>query len=105
MTQLSWEGPVTRMLGLLAARFEDWERAVAHFEDAIERSRRLGARPHHARIQYELGRALMTRGRLADRVEPSRCSAPQCPKGRRWGCRGWCSSRVRDSRAWVVWAP
>jgi len=68
MTQMSWEGPVTRMLGLLATRFEECDRAVAHFEEAIERSRRLGARPHHARIQYELARTLVHRGRAADRA-------------------------------------
>ena len=45
------------MLGLLAARLERWDEARAHFEEAIARCRRLGARPYLARTEYEYGRA------------------------------------------------
>jgi hypothetical protein len=67
MSQMSWEGPVVRLLGLLAARLEDWDRATAHLEEAIERVGRLGARTHQARARYELARTLVMRGRAADR--------------------------------------
>ncbi len=66
MTQAQWEGPVARLLALLAARLEQWDLAVSHFEDALARLRRLDARPHLARTQYEFGRALLQRGRAAD---------------------------------------
>lgn len=66
MTQVCWEGPITRLLGLLAARLERWDVAIAHFEDAIARVRRLGARPHAARLDYELGRTLVMRGLASD---------------------------------------
>ncbi len=66
MTQFQWEGPVARLLALLAARLERWDDAGLHFEDAILRLRRLQARPHLARAQYEFGRALQERGRAED---------------------------------------
>jgi tetratricopeptide (TPR) repeat protein len=67
MTHMSWHGPVVRLLALLAARCERWDESLAHFEDAIARVRRLGARPHLARTEYELGRTLLVRGLTADR--------------------------------------
>ena len=67
MTHMSWHGPVVRLLALLAARCERWDESIAHFEDAIARVRRLGARPHLARTEYELGRTLLARGLTADR--------------------------------------
>jgi hypothetical protein len=66
MSYMSWEGPSSRLLGLLAASLERWDEATAHFEDAIARCRRLGARPYLARTEYEHGRALLARGRAAD---------------------------------------
>ena len=62
MSYMSWEGPWTRILGLLAAYLERWDDAGAHFEDAIARCRRMEARPALARIEYEFGRALLARG-------------------------------------------
>jgi hypothetical protein len=67
MTQIQWEGPVSRLLGLLAARLERWDDAVAQFEDAIGRLRVLAAHPHLARAQYELGRILDGRAAAGDR--------------------------------------
>ena len=74
MSYLSWEGPWTRVLGLLAASLEQWDEACAYFEDAIARCRRLGARPLLARTEYEYGRALLTRGDR-DRARPLIVSA------------------------------
>jgi hypothetical protein len=59
------------VIGLVAAYLERWDEATAAFEDAIARCRRLGARPYLARTEYELGRALIARGRPAD-VERAR---------------------------------
>jgi tetratricopeptide (TPR) repeat protein len=67
MTQMQWEGPVGRILALLAARLERWDDAITHFEDALARLRRLDARPWLARTQYEFGRTLLTRGAPGDR--------------------------------------
>ena len=63
MSYLRWEGPWARVLALLAASLERWDEASAHFEEAIARCRRLGARPYLARTEYEYGRALIARGR------------------------------------------
>ncbi|MEP6655067.1 MAG: hypothetical protein ABJA82_17010, partial [Myxococcales bacterium] len=68
MTQVQWEGPVVRLLALLAARLGRWEAAVPHFEDAVARLRRLDARPHLARALYEFGRSLLQRGQPDDRA-------------------------------------
>jgi tetratricopeptide (TPR) repeat protein len=66
MTQMQWDGPFARILALLAARLERWDEAIVHFEDAISRLRRLDARPLLARTQYELARALRSRGHADD---------------------------------------
>lgn len=66
MTALQWEGPVPRLLALLEARLGRWAPAEAHFEEAAARARRLDTRPQLARIQYEHGRALLSRGRPGD---------------------------------------
>jgi hypothetical protein len=68
MTQMQWEGPFARLLGLLAARLERWDDAVAHLEDAIARLRRLDARPLLARALYEHGRTLWSRGAPGDQA-------------------------------------
>jgi tetratricopeptide (TPR) repeat protein len=65
MSYLGWEGPWSRVLGLLAAYLERWDEAADHFEQAIADCRRMGARPYLARTEYEYGRALLARG---DRV-------------------------------------
>jgi tetratricopeptide (TPR) repeat protein len=61
-----WEGPRVRLLAILAARLRRWDQAFAHFEDALARLRRLGARPYLARTEYEYGRALLSRGAPGD---------------------------------------
>jgi hypothetical protein len=66
MSMMQWEGPMSRLVALLAARLGRWDEAVARFEDAIARLRRLEARPLLARAQYELGRTLLARGRVED---------------------------------------
>jgi len=66
MSQMCWEGPAARLLALLAARLERWDEAAGHFEAALARCRQLDARPYIARIEYEYGRALLSRGRPQD---------------------------------------
>jgi hypothetical protein len=66
MSQLSWEGPASRLLGLLASRLGRWEEAIAQFESAIARCRSLEAWPYLARTEYEYGRALLAHGRAQD---------------------------------------
>jgi hypothetical protein len=67
LTALLWEGPVARLLALLAVRLGRWDEASARFTAALERLERLDARPYLARTRYELGRSLLVRGRPEDR--------------------------------------
>jgi hypothetical protein len=68
MSMMQWEGPVSRLVALLAARVGRWDEAVARFDDAIARLGPLEARPLLARARYELGRTLLARGRAEDRA-------------------------------------
>jgi hypothetical protein len=61
--------PVAYHLGALAAVLARWDQAIGHFQDAIRVGLRLGARPSVTRSRCELGRALLTRGRPADRAQ------------------------------------
>ncbi|HEY0709920.1 MAG TPA: AAA family ATPase [Polyangia bacterium] len=67
-TQISWEGPVTRLIALLLTRLERWEEADVQFAAAVARCRRLDARPYLARTEYEWARALLIRGRAEDKA-------------------------------------
>jgi tetratricopeptide (TPR) repeat protein len=71
MSYMSWEGPSSRLLGILAASLERWDEAWAHFEAALARCRRLDVRPHLARAEYDYGRARLRRGAPGD-VERAR---------------------------------
>ncbi len=65
-------GPVSRLLGILAAtrgRFDDSER---HFEFALEMSRRLGSPPLLARAQCDFARMLLVRNAAGDREKALR---------------------------------
>jgi len=52
-------GSVEYALARLAATRGERETATTHFEAALESSRRIGARPHLARTQYEYARMLL----------------------------------------------
>lgn len=54
-----WDGPASRVLGLIAARLERWDEAEAHFASALASLERLDARPYLARTSYEHGRMLL----------------------------------------------
>jgi hypothetical protein len=66
-TQISWEGPVARLMAMLLARLERWDEAESQFAAAVARCQRLDAGPYLARTEYEWGRTLLGRGRLEDR--------------------------------------
>jgi len=55
-------GPVALRLGMLATLLERWPEAEGHFEVALERCDRLGARAVTARVLYEQARMLLARG-------------------------------------------
>jgi tetratricopeptide (TPR) repeat protein len=59
-------GPISRLLGTLAAGAGDHDRAIAHLEDAIERSRALGSGPLTARAELQMARALRARSANGD---------------------------------------
>ena len=60
-------GAVSRYLGHLAAASGDAAEAVRHFEDALERNARMGARPWLAHTHHDLGELLLERGLKGDR--------------------------------------
>jgi tetratricopeptide (TPR) repeat protein len=60
-------GSVSRFLGILATTMQQWDKAVKHFEDALEMNERLEARPFIALTQKEYGAMLLTRGAERDR--------------------------------------
>lgn len=66
LTQVAWEGPVTRLLGLLHARLAEWDRAFTRFEEATGVCRALDAGPYLARTLYEHARARLQRGEPGD---------------------------------------
>ncbi len=51
-------GPVSHFLGILAAVLEQPERAVEHFEVALDLAGRMQARAHLTRTQLEMARVL-----------------------------------------------
>jgi DNA-binding CsgD family transcriptional regulator/tetratricopeptide (TPR) repeat protein len=55
-------GAADRQLGMLAATLGEWERAEAHFEQAMALNRRMGAFTWLAHTSYEYGRMLLARG-------------------------------------------
>ncbi|MDO8615442.1 MAG: protein kinase [Dehalococcoidia bacterium] len=55
-------GSVSRYLGLLAATMSRWEEAERHFEDALEKHAKMGARPYLAHTQREYAEMLLDRG-------------------------------------------
>jgi hypothetical protein len=59
-------GPVALRLGMLAALLGRWGEAERHFEVALERCGRLGARAVTARVLYERSRMLLARGADGD---------------------------------------
>ncbi len=59
-------GSVARSLGVLATMLEDWTAAEAHFAVALERNRRLRARPWIARAQLDYARMLCARHQPGD---------------------------------------
>ncbi len=58
-TNFIWDGPASRVLGLLAARLGRHDAAREHFEQAIALLSALDAGPHLARARYGYGRMLL----------------------------------------------
>src|SRR5262249_21332323 len=65
------EGPYDRQLGLLAASLGQRETAAGHFEAAAAANRRLGLRPHLARVLYEHARMLAEQSGAPDAIAAS----------------------------------
>jgi tetratricopeptide (TPR) repeat protein len=59
-------GPVALRLGMIAALLERWDESDKHFELAMERCKRLGARAIAARVLYEHATMLVARGAEED---------------------------------------
>ncbi len=62
-------GAASRYLGLLAATMSRWEKAEAHFEDALAMNARMGARPWLAHTQHAYAVTLLARGQAEDRAK------------------------------------
>jgi hypothetical protein len=74
-TGFVWDGPATRVLGILAARLGREEESDAHFAHALAALERLDALPYLARTSYEHGRALLERDPAAARAALERAHA------------------------------
>ena len=61
-----WEGPISGLVGGLAATLEQWDLAIASYDEALELAAMLGARPYIARGKHVLSAALAGRGRSGD---------------------------------------
>jgi hypothetical protein len=59
---VGWHGPVARFLGLLAEAAARFDVAAGHYENALETSVRMGARPSEARTRFDYARLLAKRG-------------------------------------------
>jgi tetratricopeptide (TPR) repeat protein len=68
---VTYLGPVSYFLGLLATTRSRWEEASRHFEQALEMNRRMGAWPWLARTRYAFARMLLTRGGAGDHERAS----------------------------------
>ena len=80
-------GPVDRILGLLARAGEELEEAVRHMEDAIEVATRMGDRPGMAITRVDLAEILMARGADGDRERALQLVGEAIPSARRMGAR------------------
>jgi len=60
-------GSAARYLGLLAASLSRWDGAERHFERALERNEKMGARPWLAHTQEDYAQMLLARDAPGDR--------------------------------------
>jgi tetratricopeptide (TPR) repeat protein len=67
VAQCSFDGPVSRYLGIMAATAQRWDVAERHFEAARDSSKRMNARPFIALVAIDEARMLTERGNRADR--------------------------------------
>jgi DNA-binding CsgD family transcriptional regulator len=81
---VSCYGAVDRYLGMLAATLGETDRAIGHFELALELNRRMGAATWTAHTAYEYGRFLLGRGR-GDRGEAAALLGEAASLARRVG--------------------
>jgi hypothetical protein len=78
-------GPVSHVLGLLAAARDDSDSAVEMFEQAAATSRGAGSEPWLARADCRLGLVLAKRGVRADRQRSEQLLAESSATARRLG--------------------
>lgn len=67
VAQCSFDGPVSRYLGIMATTAQNWEAAERHFEFARSASKRINAQPFVALVALDEARMLAARGRGDDR--------------------------------------
>jgi class 3 adenylate cyclase len=84
----SSNGPVSRVLGLLAWAQRRLEQAEAHLESAVESSRRMGDRPFTALGRAELARVLLARGGGERRSRALELLSQSLSAAREMGARG-----------------
>jgi DNA-binding CsgD family transcriptional regulator/tetratricopeptide (TPR) repeat protein len=88
-------GAADRYLGMLATALGELDLAEAHFEQALELNRRLGARTWVARTSYEYARMLLLRSRDVDRARVSRLLGEAVAIAEAAGLHGL-TARVRE---------
>ncbi|HET8975732.1 MAG TPA: protein kinase [Solirubrobacterales bacterium] len=88
-------GPVDRVLGLLAAACGRTEDAIGHLEDSIEISRRSGDKPGLAVARVDLAEQLLGRGRRADSERALSLLSEGLFAAREMGARGIADRALR----------
>jgi DNA-binding CsgD family transcriptional regulator len=68
---VAFYGAADRYLGMLAATLGDHDRAIEHFEQALERNRTMGATTWVAHTLFAYGRTLRARGNDGDALQAS----------------------------------
>lgn len=81
-------GCASRHLGLLATALERWDEAAAHFEQALDVERRMGAPPFEAWVRRDTARMLLRRGEPGDRSAAHELLAAAAKTAREIGLGG-----------------
>ena len=80
-------GSMAQRLGLLCATTSRWEEGEAHFQAALERNARIGARPWLAHTQRQYAAMLLSRGEGDDREKAADLLAHAADIGRELGMK------------------
>jgi DNA-binding SARP family transcriptional activator len=91
-------GSVARGLGVLATRLRRFDDAQMHFDTAVEKERRMGARPWLAHAEQEYARMLLARARTGDMERALALIAHALATYRELGMDSWAEAASKLER-------